>query len=222
MKAMKMLKLSALLLFATGTFCSVLYLLFDSPRPYTRPYARQVYAAQNVWRIESEHGQGSASPIECRQLNSKWVVTFLTARHVAQRAKTEWTAFHGKQKLEGGSVITQHTSEDAALIVFISTTPIEILPIESRLPVFGEKVWAVGYPGINQVIITEGIISHLVLASASTYYGCSGGPVIDSKGRVIGIVVSVFSDYRGVVQHIMRFTPIVNLESWLTARNISH
>lgn len=211
------------LLFATAAFCSVvaiLSLLNDGPHPHTR----RVYAAENVWLLENAHIQGTASPVVCRQVNDKWVVTFITAKHLILGIKDEWTISRNEQTLIEGKMIAQHALEDAALIVFTSATYIDIIPLESRSPLFGEEVWAVGYPGVKQPIITQGIVSHLFIASASSYYGCSGGPVIDSRGRVIGIVVGIFRDIlRGIsVRHIMKFTPIVSLDEWLTTHNISH
>lgn len=191
-----------------------------------RPYTGRVYAAQNVWRIMNAHTQGTASPVACRQVKDKWVVTFITAKHLIHDVKDDWEVSRNKQTLIEGSLISQHAPEDAALVAFTSATYIDIIPIESRSPVFGEEVWAVGYPGLEQPIITQGIVSHLFLASASSFYGCSGGPVIDSRGRVIGIVVGILGVHhlgRTVsVRHIMRFTPIVGLEDWLTAHDISH
>lgn len=183
-------------------------------------------SAANVWRIENARVQGTASPVACRQVKDKWVVTFITANHLVRGVKEGWSVSRDKQQLTGGSLIAQHATEDAALITFISATAIDIIPIEARLPVFGEKVWAVGYPGLKMPIITQGIVSHLFLASASSYNGCSGGPVIDSRGRVIGIVVGVLGYRRNgkvdTVRHIMKFTPAVSLDQWLTAHNISH
>lgn len=221
---MRVLKIFVLLLFTLVTISgamvgAVFILTKDSPR-----YTRRVYAAENVWLLENAHIQGTASPVVCRQVKDKWVVTFITAKHLILGVEDDWKISRNKQTLIGGKMIAQHTLEDAALIVFTSATYIDLIPLESRSPLFGEEVWAVGYPGVKQLIITQGIVSHLFIASASSYYGCSGGPVIDSRGRVIGIVVGIFIDrLRGIsVQHIMKFTPIVSLDEWLTTHNISH
>lgn len=217
---MKVLKMTALLLFATATFCSVLYLGIDSP------HARQVYTASNIWRISNIHGTGSASPVSSQRVNENNTILFLTAKHVTQGLQGGWRAYHQGRTLSGGKLIAEHPSFDVALLVFTVDTPVDIVPLTGRAPQFGERVWSVGYPRINSPVITEGIVSSHTIASTSSYYGCSGGAVIDSRGKIFGVVRAILrqtaNDSSVVIPYVMLYTATVDIDSWLIEYHISH
>ena len=70
------------------------------------------------------------------------------------------------------------------------------LPMRSELPEVGETVYAIGSPLGLQNTLTRGIVSRyhddgngnkFIQTDAAINAGNSGGPLIDSKGRVVGV-----------------------------------
>jgi len=82
------------------------------------------------------------------------------------------------------------------------TNPPATLPLAAGLPEVGEAVIVIGAPeGLSNTVST-GIVSAirriqgktLVQISAPISHGSSGGPVLNSRGQVIGVSVSVLSE----------------------------
>lgn len=74
-------------------------------------------------------------------------------------------------------------------------------------PIVGERIWAYGYPvifGEHEPAISTGIIARwsrqfaLWQMDAMAYPGSSGGPVINSKGNIVAIIVSQLSNSPGL------------------------
>jgi serine protease Do len=59
------------------------------------------------------------------------------------------------------------------------------LALSSRKPVLGEAVYAVGFPYVD---ILGRPVEDLLLTDAFVADGCSGGPLIDGEGKVIGVL----------------------------------
>lgn len=96
------------------------------------------------------------------------------------------------------------------------------LPLELHLPELGDHVWAFGSPKGLYGTMTDGIVSAVrerggrtvVQISAPISPGSSGGPVLDERGRVIGVTVS---SIRGG-QNLNFAVPAREL-AWLSAMN---
>jgi S1-C subfamily serine protease len=77
-------------------------------------------------------------------------------------------------------------------------TPSPVLDLQTQLPVQGAKVFALGNPLELGFLVSEGLYNGLVeqklydqmLFSGSLNSGMSGGPALDSVGRVIGVNVA--------------------------------
>jgi S1-C subfamily serine protease len=122
------------------------------------------------------------------------------------------TAYHC---IDGGEPVFVETVEgrwEAAVWGTDETSDLAVLvPVDGRklprgvrlarkAPSFGEEVWVIGHPlGKYTNSITRGIVSHpqredgifgglWMQHDAGTIGGNSGGPVFDSKGRLVGIV----------------------------------
>jgi hypothetical protein len=73
-----------------------------------------------------------------------------------------------------------------------------VLPLSARLPAQGERLWSIGNPLDLAMTIIEGTYNGFVdgaryrriLFSASLNPGMSGGPALDTEGRVVGINVA--------------------------------
>lgn len=104
----------------------------------------------------------------------------------------------------GGSVSTIDTERDLALIelnVPISSSDRKSLSIRSNDIGLESTIRVFGYPGIggDSLTVSSGIISGLDQSEKFSYFktnadisaGNSGGPVVDNKGRLVGIATSI-------------------------------
>ncbi len=118
--------------------------------------------------------------------------------------------------------------EDIALLkINLMHTPSLIVPAEDKARV-GERVWAVGYPGaatfhdylseetIMEPSVTEGTISgykmkktgvRVLQADAPVTHGNSGGPLINSRGEVIGVASFISISETGELEGFNFFVP---------------
>lgn len=193
----------------------------------------RVGAAKQVWKLIRNGGGATGFPIY-QTYNTKdriYTVWFLTASHATiDDTNAIWAAtLRNERALFRGVHTLRHPKLDAALITFRTKKSVELLSVSDRTPAFGEEVWAVGYPLMLGPFITSGIVSgpgmlssSIYRASTQTYSGNSGGPIIDSLGRVIGISVAVGTDKRTpkkrdwtVIPHMTHFVPTSKIVGWL-------
>ena len=115
-----------------------------------------------------------------------------------------------KVEIVGARIVAVDTKNDLAFIKMPAvpdTVAVEgkypALPIRREVVRSGENVFAVGSPGLQNVLleytVTKGIISNprrdiqgqpLMQTSCPVNPGNSGGPLCDSSGNVVGVVVS--------------------------------
>lgn len=146
-----------------------------------------------------------------------------------------WTAAHVVDRLntfEGGKVIARNDKLDVALLSYDATpsgSPRSSVFLNST-PELGESVFVVGSPyGVeyrNRIFFGQvsGVNEHLALEgwrwqtcdlfSGAVFPGNSGGPVFDSRGRVIGIIV-------GRSNVITIYVPIRYVAVWADKEKIS-
>ena len=140
----------------------------------------------------------------------------LTNQHVvgnAHKARIE-TADKTHQLI--GTVLRRHKVQDVALIKLDdvpSDLKITALPVRKSWPQVGEEVYAIGAPKHRKRLsdtVTKGIISahrknyeifgtrmNLLQADVSIHGGNSGGPLLDSKGNIIGLSAAGMSNSLG-------------------------
>ncbi len=175
--------------------------------------------ARNVWRLSTSDLIGSAFPVSCEKNDDGlWVVLFLTAKHLTDAKNVTYLSadLDGSHPIAGGVVLSQHPTQDASLVLFVTPSYIKPVILDDRRAVFCEEVWAAGYPAAIHLVVTSGLVGgRCNQASSSIYLGNSGGAVIDSGGRVLGISVSRLMDGTRVVDHVMYFVPITDLADWL-------
>jgi S1-C subfamily serine protease len=125
----------------------------------------------------------------------------LTAAHVV-------TGQHSVQLTVGSTqgtatVVTLSTRLDVAILRTRMAIP--ALSLSPTSPAMGENVYAIG-AALGDLSITRGVISgqrsvggfpHLQ-TDAAVNEGNSGGPIIDSSGSVLGLVVSKVRDAEGI------------------------
>lgn len=125
--------------------------------------------------------------------------TILTSGHVIEGHKKIKVTLSNGEKYDG-KIIRDTESGDFALL---KITPKKNLPAiklgdSSRVRV-GQKVLAIGNPFGFSRTLTEGIISRVdktknkIQTDAAINPGCSGGPLLNTEGEVIGINQSIYN-----------------------------
>jgi len=125
--------------------------------------------------------------------------TILTSNHVIEgHKKIKITLFNGEKY--DGQVLSELDNGDFALI---KIKPKRYLPViklgDSSKVRVGQKVFAIGNPFGFTRSLTEGIVSRVdkeknkIQTDAAINPGCSGGPLLNTDGEVIGINQSIYN-----------------------------
>lgn len=127
-----------------------------------------------------------------------WVIT---NRHVIKGVKNPEVVLAGEQTL-AARVVAQSKEMDIALLKLKATRPLPFLELDdASRPIIGEWVLVLGNPFGLETSAAVGIISatevtlgssplHWIQVDASVNPGNSGGPLINMRGKVAGIVSS--------------------------------
>lgn len=132
----------------------------------------------------------------------------ITANHVIEGATKLELAYDGKIVGKAEIVVTD-PANDIAILKPILPGPHPIIPFYSASAHIGDRVFTLGYPAPDvlgmALKMTSGEVSamsgndvasgrmddaRLMQVSIPVHSGNSGGPVIDSQGRAVGIVIS--------------------------------
>ncbi|HEX5392186.1 MAG TPA: S1C family serine protease [Rhodocyclaceae bacterium] len=167
-------------------------LKLKTAKPYTEPLAKNVTTLRSaVVTIFGEVGSGSGFFVSQDGY-------LLTNRHVVGNARfVKVKLITGRELV--GEVIRTDKLRDVALV---KTEPIAVQPIAYRgsEPNIGEEVYALGSPLGDRfnTSLTRGILSGYRTMDEQRYLqsdvailpGNSGGPLLDTKGAVVGITVA--------------------------------
>lgn len=211
--------------FALISFCIVLFASCIGTSHLVGLPGGPERAAWNAWELSGTMGSGTASPVLSAPMESgEFLVLFLTCKHIL-RVNPIWQAnLHGEDVLLNGTVFATHPTKDIALVAFISSHPIEVVTLDRRLPRFGEQVLVAGYPAAEGLHLSMGLVGAPNRSSAPIFFGNSGGPVIDSGGRVIAVAVGLTMARSGSVvipiTHMMWMIPIFEISDWLAQYHI--
>lgn len=123
----------------------------------------------------------------------------VTNKHVLESLDVEIVDEQGRTQI--GRCVAEAKDDDLALVrAMTSSGYLNLRPAE---PKYGEKVFIMGNPRGLQYTLSDGIVSHpvkkypqgeLFQHSAPQSPGSSGSAVLDSGGRVIGVVCSQITD----------------------------
>lgn len=120
-----------------------------------------------------------------------WVVTNY---HVVGTARRLTVRLKGGTRLSPVSVLATDPAHDLALLG-VGGSGHPVLPLSDTPAEIGDHVYAIGSPlGLDHTL-TEGVVggrrevqgTHMIQAQATVAPGSSGGPLLDERGRVVGI-----------------------------------
>lgn len=147
--------------------------------------------------IEATLGEGFSAGTGCIIRNDGII---LTGSHVVEDAnEIEITTFDGKT-YKANVIAKMGKNKDLALLKINSKEKFKTVSFgDSEQIKVGQKVLAIGNPfGFNGTL-TSGIVSRIdyakgrIQTDAAINPGCSGGPLVNSQGEVIGISQSIFN-----------------------------
>jgi len=123
----------------------------------------------------------------------------VTNKHVLESLDVEIVDEQGRTQI--GRCVAEAKEDDLALVRAMTSSG--YLSLRPGEPKYGEKVFIMGNPRGLQYTLSDGIVSHpvkkypqgeLFQHSAPQSPGSSGSAVLDSGGRVIGVVCSQITD----------------------------
>jgi S1-C subfamily serine protease len=147
---------------------------------------------RSVFTVQTSRGLGAAF--------AGWTeggdLYLVTADHVVAGAGESMTV-ERKAASWGARVVARDTANDLA-VLRISSRPNGAVPLwqkaQENRPRPGDELLLVGSPYGLAGTVTTGIVSRvsptLIQTDAAANPGNSGGPAIDGKGRVVGVLVS--------------------------------
>lgn len=160
-----------------------------------------------VVKIEVDGGHGSGAHIGNGYI--------LTAAHVIGTAQTAQVKTDDGQKREA-AVLWVNTKYDVALIRVFKHHDISVAPLDCRIPKVGEAVRGYGNPLIIEFMQSWGRVgskqaqfgnwAEAIVLDMTVAPGMSGGPVFDSAGRVVGIMVGLPLMRLGLTPSAVPFT----------------
>lgn len=124
----------------------------------------------------------------------------LTGSHVIEGGKDIEVTTHNGQTYKAEIVSKMGKNKDLALIKISPKKPMQTIKFgDSSACKVGQKVLAIGNPFGFSGTLTQGIISRIdysknkIQTDAAINPGCSGGPLLNSAGEVIGINQSIYN-----------------------------
>ena len=125
--------------------------------------------------------------------------TILTSRHVVENSKKiDVTTYDGKTYK--ATLIPTKNKSDLALIKINSKKPLNVITLgNSDTLKVGQKILSIGNPFGFSGTLTQGIVSRIdyarkkIQTDAAINPGCSGGPILNTTGEVVGISQSIYN-----------------------------
>ena len=125
----------------------------------------------------------------------------VTAWHVVENAKSVTAKFSDGEEFECTGIVDKDISRDVA-IIRVKAVGKPLLAVADEKPDVGAKAFIVGAPRGLDFSISDGIISQIdtlegkkiIQYTCPTSPGNSGGPLLDSSGKVRGVVSFLLKD----------------------------
>ncbi len=174
-----------------------------SHRPEPAPAIEQVNPLAQSFLVDCAFGDGSCIPIRHWQD----FTIFLTAKHVIRDEPLASMTVDGKPVTR----VEEHPTLDVALLWVQTVVP--IVDLDSSRLEFGDEVFAAAWVGGHR-ILTHGYLSDFNTCSANAFFGMSGGGIFRS-GRLIGTIIQLGQNSRGIVPFCVIFVPISATSEWI-------
>lgn len=124
----------------------------------------------------------------------------LTGSHVVEKSTSIDVTTHNGQTYKAKFIAQMGKNKDLALIKIEPRKPLQTVSFgDSEEVKVGQKVLTIGNPFGFSNTLTQGIISRIdyvknrFQTDAAINPGCSGGPLLNSTGEVIGISQSIYN-----------------------------
>lgn len=130
----------------------------------------------------------------------------VTAWHVVSDARSVWGTFADGTRVKVLGCIDKDGERDLALLKLEKSFPGRRAALNQDLQSVATRAYVIGAPKGYAFTISDGLVSQIRHVDGFPQYqvscpispGNSGGPVLDERGRVIGIVSWTKSDAQGV------------------------
>lgn len=130
--------------------------------------------------------------------------TIMTAEHVVGHPKAVITAFCGNKKIKiDNSTKFIDQTRDIAVAKLMEPCDAQVIPLAQKNPKHGEYLTTIGCPEDLTYcgMVTTGIVSMYrpeygkirLLSDMRIWYGNSGGPVLNTDGALVGVVIEIRS-----------------------------
>lgn len=124
----------------------------------------------------------------------------LTSSHVVEGSDQIKIIINNGKEYQGKVIAVMEEGNDLALIKINTDKPLNTIKFgDSSKVKVGQKVLAIGNPfGFNETL-TTGIVSRIdsernkIQTDAAINPGCSGGPILNTNGELIGISQSIYN-----------------------------
>ena len=159
----------------------------------------------------------------------------VTAAHVGLRKGALVTAIGPQGKRFSGKVVALQRIGDMALIKLNAPeTLVPVRPVKNPCLAPGAAVLSLGKPGVHRDVARVGVVSKLyfkkkvryqkygydeaMVLQLQTRRGESGGPVFDSSGALVGMIVSTLSSAAGHYLDLAHALPTPNLGKFICSK----
>jgi len=130
---------------------------------------------------------------------------FVTAWHLVKNANSAKANFSNGDEYDVLGIIDYDESKDIALIK-IDSKYINKLVLSNEGVKIGSKVYTIGTPRGLEFSISDGLLSQIQTINKNKIYqftspvsqGSSGGPLLNTSGKVIGVVTSQFKEGQNI------------------------
>jgi serine protease Do len=153
--------------------------------------------APSIVSIDADVSDGVSSGTGCI-IDPRGII--LTSSHVIENAKTIEIVISGDKKHKAKLIAIMGENNDLALLKINPDISLPIIKLGDSTKIkVGQKVQAIGNTFGFSRTLTTGIISRIdyqrnkIQTDAAINPGCSGGPLLNSSGEVIGISQSIYN-----------------------------
>lgn len=168
---------------------------------FSQDEATNIHIYENVCpsivSIDVDIDDGTSSGTGCI-IDPRGII--LTSSHVTDSGQDINVLLHNGKKYKGKIIAITGENNDLALIKINPDKPLQAVRLGDSAKIkVGQRVLAIGNPfGFNETL-TTGIISRIdyernkIQTDAAINPGCSGGPILNINGEVIGISQSIYN-----------------------------